>query len=57
MSEREIRVLRKPAELRATKGNDGGDVFSGYVFKWDQESDDLGGFTEVIRYFVPSGTM
>jgi HK97 family phage prohead protease len=47
--QKEIRVIRKPLELRAVKGDDGGDVFEGYVFAWDTESDDLGGFTEVIR--------
>jgi uncharacterized protein len=46
---KELRVIRKPLELRVAKGDDGGDVFSGYVFAWDAESDDLGGFVEVIR--------
>ena len=45
----ETRVIRRPLELRAAKGDDGGDVFTGYVFAWDTESDDLGGFREIIK--------
>lgn len=49
MSDKEVRIIRKPVELRAVKGDDGGDVFSGYVFEWDALSDDLGGFVETVR--------
>ena len=46
---KETRIIRKPLELCAAKGSDGGDVFSGYVFAWDTPSDDLGGFREIIK--------
>jgi len=48
-SDRELRVIAKPVELRAVKGDDGGDVFSGYVFEWDTLSEDLGGWRETVR--------
>jgi hypothetical protein len=41
MENRETRIIRKPLELRAAKGADGGDVFSGYIFAWDTPSEDL----------------
>ena len=49
MNQKEIRVIRRPLELRAVKGDDGGNVFTGYVFKWGEPSDDLGGFVETVR--------
>ncbi len=48
MDQKEIRVIRKPLELRATAGDDGGSVFSGYVYKFAARSGDLGGFVETI---------
>ena len=49
MENREIRVIKKPVELRAAKADDGSITFSGYVFEWNTLSDDLGGFFETIR--------
>ena len=48
MDNKELRVIKKPLELRAAKGDDGAVSFSGYVFEWGAESDDLGGFRETI---------
>ncbi len=45
----ETRVIRRPTELRAAKTDDGGDVFSGYIYLFDTISDDLGGFRETIK--------
>jgi uncharacterized protein len=49
MSDKELRIIRNPAEIRAAQGDDGGHVFTGYVFEWGADSEDLGGFVEVVR--------
>ena len=49
MERKERRLFTKPVELRAVAGDDGGQVFSGYVFEWNSLSQDMGGFVERVQ--------
>lgn len=49
MERKERRFFAKPVELRAAAADDGGQVFSGYVFQWNALSQDMGGFVERVQ--------
>lgn len=49
MNEIERRILELMVEVRQGDGDDDGPVLRGYAAVFDQESDDLGGFVEVIE--------
>lgn len=49
MNEIERRILESVVEVRQGDGDDAGPVLRGYAAVFGQESDDLGGFVEVIE--------